>query len=659
MAHPPSCYQSLSHTSKSIRLLVLSPYLHPEDHRIQCRLIIKDLDSSLDYEALSYTWGTPDDLGFRVWVNGVHVAVRRNLLAALRVLRRDKDRILWIDALCINQEDLDERNQQVGIMGDIYAKARQVVGWLGTSDPNELTHASLDIVSQSPKQIYVPAFSLLQEAAAVSADVPDTDDLVKGFDFGQWVKWNDEFVNDPKRAASWKELADLCRADYWTRLWIAQEICLARRLLLIFGTDSVAWDHLVTVRSILRNWVIPGYVSRAHRANVDYSNLHIVRKSRPAQLADYTDSKMKSGLKFELKSLMELSAPCFSSERHDKIYGILGLGESTLAGDMRIPPRGIPIDYSQSLFSLYEHVMRQYETRSKESALLVGFSELVNKAILGPVFEESAFAELRRDRDLVMAFRDPTKIRTFYITGKVLGEVLKVSSLESFSVEEVTEIEILCRRNESLAKILKDTEPSEKQETDYDSTSWAAVLKEIEEEDGISLHSLLYEEGNESSSGQTTESSSLTTFFATNGLIGVAPKGIEDGDLIWKVDWTNTIAVIRPRNGKHNVFAKTVLANGVLKRRVFGETMSSPSNSVGKVVRCVTNYLNPQKLGVSTLGDPKSSLTWPQPKFGTFKYEVPPEEEISIQISTPILQAITLPSRWQENNRKGETKQSG
>ena len=131
MVQPSSCYQPLRISSTSIRLLVLCPEPHPEDHRIQCKLVIEDLESSPHYEALSYTWGVPDDLNFKIWVNGVHLPVRRNLLTVLRALRRDKDRTLWIDALCINQEDVRERQQQVGIMGSIYMKAARVVGWLG------------------------------------------------------------------------------------------------------------------------------------------------------------------------------------------------------------------------------------------------------------------------------------------------------------------------------------------------------------------------------------------------------------------------------------------------------------------------------------------------------------------------------------------------
>jgi hypothetical protein len=90
--------------------------------------------------------------------------------------------------------------------------------------------------------------------------------------------------------------------------------------------------------------------------------------------------------------------------------------------------------------------MRQCKKHHEESALLVGFSELLNKALLGPVFEKSGFTEMRRERDLVMASgdRDSSKPHTMTITGKSLGKILKVSSLDIFS-SEVEIIEMLCK----------------------------------------------------------------------------------------------------------------------------------------------------------------------------------------------------------------------
>ena len=104
----------------------------------------------------------------------------------------------------------------------------------------------------------------------------------------------------------------------------------------------------------------------------------------------------------------------------------------------------------------------------------------------------------------------------------------------------------------------------ERRAAEYNSEFWTVALKDIWKEDGATLHPLSYKKEvdalghHETSSSLTIEepSSKLTTFFATNGLMGLAPKGTEGGDVIWKVDWTNTIAVIHLQMGNTMSLAK-------------------------------------------------------------------------------------------------------
>jgi hypothetical protein len=88
-------------------------------------------------------WGVPDGLGLQIWLDGSLTLVRQNLWHALNHLRCDKttDRVLWIDALCINQEDEEERDRQVGFMGELYSNARTVLAWLGC--PEQVNPAEL------------------------------------------------------------------------------------------------------------------------------------------------------------------------------------------------------------------------------------------------------------------------------------------------------------------------------------------------------------------------------------------------------------------------------------------------------------------------------------------------------------------------------------
>lgn len=86
------------------------------------------------YEALSYAWGT-EPATFTIQVNGDSFAIRPNLASALRSFRQSSHtRILWVDFLCINQGDLQERTQQVALMSRIYGYANEVLIWLGPFD---------------------------------------------------------------------------------------------------------------------------------------------------------------------------------------------------------------------------------------------------------------------------------------------------------------------------------------------------------------------------------------------------------------------------------------------------------------------------------------------------------------------------------------------
>jgi hypothetical protein len=117
----------------SIRLLMLMPH-QDENAAIRCQLFsyaVEDTGGTHLYEALSYVWGSPEKRN-SIWIDEFHLPVTANLYAALLRLRdRFITRVLWVDAICINQEDLEERNIQVRSMAKIYAKASRVIVWLG------------------------------------------------------------------------------------------------------------------------------------------------------------------------------------------------------------------------------------------------------------------------------------------------------------------------------------------------------------------------------------------------------------------------------------------------------------------------------------------------------------------------------------------------
>ncbi|KAG4255443.1 hypothetical protein FPRO04_03975 [Fusarium proliferatum] len=138
-------YQPLIH--QQTRALRVHPSAD-SDVEIECDLFTIDLkkksgatvtgnSKKAGYEALSYTWGDPEPTK-RILVNGLPFWISANLFAALRQLRLpERPRLLWIDAICINQNDLIEKAGQVGMMFSIYLKAYRVVVWLGQATDDD------------------------------------------------------------------------------------------------------------------------------------------------------------------------------------------------------------------------------------------------------------------------------------------------------------------------------------------------------------------------------------------------------------------------------------------------------------------------------------------------------------------------------------------
>lgn len=121
----------------SIRLLRLMPHTD-ENARIRCRLfnypLLESGEETCLYEALSYVWGCPDE-SHCISIDGCAFPVTANLHAALLRLRdRLIERIIWVDAICINQGDDREKGKQIRYMAEIYSKASRVIVWLGGAE---------------------------------------------------------------------------------------------------------------------------------------------------------------------------------------------------------------------------------------------------------------------------------------------------------------------------------------------------------------------------------------------------------------------------------------------------------------------------------------------------------------------------------------------
>ncbi|KUJ15839.1 uncharacterized protein LY89DRAFT_539710, partial [Mollisia scopiformis] len=111
------------------RLLLVHPGAF--DHPLNCSLIVCSLDEKPSYNALSYTWGGLGEPKF-ITLEGIAWEITANLEQALLHLRpSNKELSLWVDAICINQNDDREKAYQVEMMGDVYRFATRVRAWIG------------------------------------------------------------------------------------------------------------------------------------------------------------------------------------------------------------------------------------------------------------------------------------------------------------------------------------------------------------------------------------------------------------------------------------------------------------------------------------------------------------------------------------------------
>ncbi|KAF2488669.1 HET-domain-containing protein, partial [Lophium mytilinum] len=112
-----------------IRIISLSPGFWDDD--ISCTTHVVSLDHAPVFSALSYTWGNPNPTEV-IFLDGEEFHAMENLTQALRHLRQQEEvRILWIDFLCIDQANNDEKSWQVNMMGRIYQACEKVFLWLG------------------------------------------------------------------------------------------------------------------------------------------------------------------------------------------------------------------------------------------------------------------------------------------------------------------------------------------------------------------------------------------------------------------------------------------------------------------------------------------------------------------------------------------------
>ncbi|KAL5603905.1 hypothetical protein FOVSG1_006655 [Fusarium oxysporum f. sp. vasinfectum] len=289
-------YPALDAWYPSTRLLVLLP--GQLEDSIQCDLLVVNLDDSPHYEALSYVWGgTTQKL--TVTIAGKPVVVTDNLHAALYHLRYpDRDRVLWVDALCINQSDDREKMQQVGMMGKIFQGSLHCLVWLG--EISTVNDKGLRYTVQDAKA----AFEMIRLI---------TDDEMEG-DLPASLG-----TSTARKGAVNALSGMMIRGNmWWQRVWTVQEAVLPAQKIILWHTDSIPWTKCIQAAEQM---VEP---TERHRKVIDLLS--------PELYSFDVNEFITPFLSLELTK--EEEYPLFTAHRwryreatdpRDKVYGLLGL----------------------------------------------------------------------------------------------------------------------------------------------------------------------------------------------------------------------------------------------------------------------------------------------------------------------------------------------
>lgn len=279
-----------------------------------CDIVTVPLEHAPRYEAISYAWGNTSDLWPVGVGSGQHILVSKSLESALRYLRHpDKERILWADAMCIDQHNLPERNRAVSKMHLIYQHADQVIVWLGCP---------------SRPWSFKPLLDALEGG--------------EHYDDNFYFSWRCQILTKPHKNA--RAIHGFASLPWFSRGWVVQEVCFARELTAQYGKYTIPWrqlEHMVerlptTASSTLSGWLYP-------------EGRLLLRLMRfMSTLRDLRNQHGKRSM--DLGSLMSFSRMRKTSDPLDKIFAFVNL--------LSTVPVSLQPDYRRSASELFRDVFR-------------------------------------------------------------------------------------------------------------------------------------------------------------------------------------------------------------------------------------------------------------------------------------------------------------
>ncbi|KAF2238378.1 HET-domain-containing protein, partial [Viridothelium virens] len=307
-----------------------------------------------DFATLSYTWGVTNDTT-SITLNGVEWPVTLSLEAALRALRdlgcfQDRFR-LWVDAICINQEDQDERRFQVPKMRELYDGSWTTITWLGGA--TEDSHKTLQLLTT------LAQYESREESSLLKDKLQEEPDYLGR---GKWIA-----------------LQSFLQRRYWSRLWIIQELALAPlNMLMLTGDGMITWqevqDGLTSIHvyhwfvkdaCLQSDWIAvlrdQGEGDSTDSGLWDTENLHHIDKDI-AHIAR-KESHGEGFLSFA--ELLYLANAAHASRPLDKVYGLLAIMDPIIAREI------IP-DYTIEPSELFTRVAKIFITTGNLETICEG-----------------------------------------------------------------------------------------------------------------------------------------------------------------------------------------------------------------------------------------------------------------------------------------------
>ncbi|KAH7355364.1 heterokaryon incompatibility protein-domain-containing protein [Rhexocercosporidium sp. MPI-PUGE-AT-0058] len=330
----PFKHRGLNHNANEIRLLRILPQVRNgpisalRTMVIHCEVFTASLDDHPSYDALSYTWGLPTCPHFPILLNGRKFLARENLWLALYQMQNTTDPVvIWIDAVCIDQENISERDHQVRKMKAIYEQANNVMVWLG------------------------PGWGQSKQAFQFAHEI---------YDHRRDRDWIAQRFLLPDISKSLKALGNLFRRDYWNRIWIVQELTVARNIIITCGNDSIAGDCLLRVQDLI--------VEEDNKNNLFGSSIpddqftkSVLKIGGQSEVQAWRDDFLIKDLSLFHWALYHFRRQ--STDPKDKLYGLLGLASPSANPS-------IEIDYALSTAEVYTRFARKEIQASKELHIL-------------------------------------------------------------------------------------------------------------------------------------------------------------------------------------------------------------------------------------------------------------------------------------------------